>query len=614
MKNIIFIILAGSLLLMTSCGGKGKTNSSFSLSLGAVTSGTPQNGGVIITGRKIDDSAHMQLGFAPGEELSVDLENGVWEFAAVSWVGVGGEMFTGDHNCGYVAPMNLQGGDININFSLSPANCDDIISDGERFSDASHFSSAFPNQFRVLKIRSCLTNPITISGTSCMINGEKGLTKSYKLVFGDSDGIVKSLSSSCYNISNQDDDGDIHHVKIPIGDNNGNVFSYKLRAYTDVNCSGDMVNYRFYDGIFRGLLDENKSSLIDNTLNGEITYLFLEHNPLTQSIDANPLFGFGDLGDEFINTNLDLTASSYSRIVGINAADTRIITVANSTLFSPHEEVMWLSNEEGTMGNACAGFVPGIYAAARVKKIIDSTTIELYEQIDHYILDGGTMDVLALPTGTSLAEATNTTMFCSMQLIKSSNYENLTIDGAGGTTYIKPFPYNKASGVGGVLAIKVKNKLRTEGSNVVISADQKGRAVGETFTYAACPAGKKCAYLGDNNGGGILFINAAHLEIDSTVTNLSSRGAVSGTVGGNGGSILFIGHKIDVNSGKDIQLLASGGDGSSLGGDGGYVNYNYCLSDSTQIGTFSATDVTGGSASTAGLPGNDFSDTSFCPL
>jgi hypothetical protein len=615
MKHIIFILLTSSLLLITSCGGKGKTSSSFSLTLGAVTGAATQNGGVIITGHKLDDSAHIQLGFMPGEELSVELENGVWEFAAVSWAGVNNETFTGDHYCGYVPPIDLQGGEENISFNLSASNCDDVIDSGDRFSDPGHFNSAVSDQFRVLRVRSCLSNPASISSSSCTLAGDKGLTKSYKLIFGDSDGIVKSLSSSCYNIEDQDEVGESHNVKIPIGDSNGNIFSFKIRAFTGLECSGEIVAYPFYDGIFSGLAEENKQSIVDNSLDGDNTYLFLEHNPLTQTIDINPLFGFGNLGEVTLTADFDVPVASYSRIKGINSTDTRLITVDDSSLFLPHEELMWLSNEEGTMGNACSGFTPGIYGHSRIKSIPDSVTIELYEPIDIYNLDSGTTETLALPTGTSLSDATNTSMFCSMQLIKFANYENLTVNGGGGTVFVKPMAYDKANGIGGVLALKVQDTLKTEGSNVTISANEKGRASGDIFNYDACPTDKKCAYLGDNSGGGIIFINAANLEVDGTNTHITSIGANNaGGPGGDGGSILFNGNSVDINATRTLQFFGHGGTGTTLGGNGGSVSYNYCSSVSTNNGVFSTTDISAGTGSPDGSIGIEDNDTSFCPL
>lgn len=614
MKNITLIFTV--LIFVMSCGEKAKTSSSFSISLGALTSGAPQNGGVIITGHKLDDSANIQLGFTPGENLTVELENGMWEFAAVSWVGVNGEMFTGDHNCAYVAPIDLKGGDININFNLSPNVCNNIIAGGERFSESSHFSSADPVQFRVLKIRSCIITPATISGTSCLIGTEVGLTKSYRLVYGDqSDGIVKSLSSSCYNIDDQNEDGETHNIAIPIGDSNGTIFSYKILAFTEDNCGGSVVNYSFDDGIYNGSFIENKNVFVDNTLNGEFTYLFLEHNPLSFSLSHNPLFGFGSLGEVINNTSVQLTVSDYARIKGINSADTRIITVDDTSMFSPHEELMWLSNEEGIGGGDCSDFIPGVYNTVRVRHIIDATTLELYTPINHYKLDDGSIDVLNIPTAGLLTSSTGGSSFCSMQFIKMYNYENFTIDGGGATNFVKPLAYDKANGVGGVLALRVKNKLETMGSNVTISADEKGRASSDTYSYSSCPIGKKCAYLGNSGGGGIIFISAANLDLGAGNTTLTSSGVANGAgAGGSGGSIILKSHSIDLVSATNLQFTASGGNGSTIGGEGGVVQYSFCLNASSIDGSFGVTDVNGGAGSPNGLNGSVFDDTSFCPL
>ncbi len=199
----------------------------------------------------------------------------MWEFAAVSWVGVNGEMFTGDHNSAYVAPIDLKGGDMNICFNLSPNVCDNIVADGKRFSEPSHFSSASSLQFRVLKIRSCIATPTNVSGSSCLSGSDIGLTKSYKLVYGTkSDGFIKSLNSSCYNTNDQNEDGDTHNVAIPIGDSNGSIFFFKILGFTEENCGGDVADFKFEDGIYVGSTIENKNAFVDSSFNNEVTYLF----------------------------------------------------------------------------------------------------------------------------------------------------------------------------------------------------------------------------------------------------------------------------------------------------------------------------------------------------
>lgn len=122
-KTAIFLLFSLSLI---GCGGKkGITKTSLILG-GAIDVVAGQNGGTMVYGRQISGGSEtfaIKLPFAGDLELT----NGTWNFAAVSWDGVGGltatnDILEGTVRCA-VSNVDLIGGEQSVSMSLSSAGC-----------------------------------------------------------------------------------------------------------------------------------------------------------------------------------------------------------------------------------------------------------------------------------------------------------------------------------------------------------------------------------------------------------------------------------------------------------------------------------------------------------
>lgn len=371
LKSFLFMLVC---LLIASCGKSEKVPSTFSLSLGSIVSGAPQYGGILISGRMISQDKHLQMAFRYNEDMVIELDEGVWEFAVIAWEGdsslvEGDRLFTGRHSCAYAPPVELSQADATVNLSLAYNTCADTFAGVERFSDASFMKSSQPNQFREISLRSCSALPTVASGTSCTsaMAQERGLTGSYRIEFGFAQGDVqysKPISSRCLNIDDQDDvtGGDHSYLNIPAGASLGAVFSPMIRAYTDDNCSGDEILYVLGQGLYNGISVADKNVKTDITLGSAIdsdsVIVFFEHNPNSQTVSYNSLFGYGNAGIEVLSSSISQTVSEYKRLTGINSLDPSFITVASTAGFSAHDEFLWLVNEEGATVGCGSDFVP----------------------------------------------------------------------------------------------------------------------------------------------------------------------------------------------------------------------------------------------------------------
>jgi hypothetical protein len=631
LKSFLFMLVC---LLIASCGKSEKVPSTFSLSLGSIVSGAPQYGGILISGRMISQDKHLQMAFRYNEDMVIELDEGVWEFAVIAWEGdsslvEGDRLFTGRHSCAYAPPVELSQADATVNLSLAYNTCADTFAGVERFSDASFMKSSQPNQFREISLRSCSALPTVASGTSCTsaMAQERGLTGSYRIEFGFAQGDVqysKPISSRCLNIDDQDDvtGGDHSYLNIPAGASLGAVFSPMIRAYTDDNCSGDEILYVLGQGLYNGISVADKNVKTDITLGSAIdsdsVIVFFEHNPNSQTVSYNSLFGYGNAGIEVLSSSISQTVSEYKRLTGINSLDPSFITVASTAGFSAHDEFLWLVNEEGATVGCGSDFVPGIYSGNRIKNVVDATTFELYGPFNDYYLEGGSVDTLTIPT--NLANPTNTIDFCSIQMVRVANNSLITISSPGTDTTYDALAYDKANGYGGVLAIKAKVGVKTISSGAFVatlSANEKGRVAGDTFTYAKCPSGKRCAYLGnggvDGAGGGIVMVTTRKLGLYSSDLTITANAHTSSSgLGGTAGTIVIRSDEVEVASGKTLLINAVGGNGTSAGGDGGYISSLYCGAKLSNLGTITP-DVSGGTGTAAGVIGSNVQDSAFCP-
>lgn len=608
MKN--WFLLTFLILQCVSCGtGGGSSSTSFNVTMGAAITGTVnQNGGLVIVGRNNTTNESIALGYRANEDMRITLSNGLWEFAAVGWAGEPGlgasaQIFTGENRCGYSGLIELGGGDVNVNLTLNKNNCSQTFADGEKFAAPSYIEPI--GQFKKMLLRSCLHLPGTISGTSCDGAGGSpvGLTQSYQIVLGAPSSPEfthkKALSSSCQTIN----PATASDIRLPYGNLSGSPFTIKILSFSEPSCSGNPVVYEIKDGLFKGQTIPNMSVKTDSTIYSNEILTLLVHNPDSIQV-TDPLFGFGNYGDQTITSSTpNIAITDYYKITNINALDSALITLDSTTGLNPYDEVVWYVNGQNNGG--CNDFIPGLYGLSRVKDVIDGTQIRLTQEIENYKEVGGGQSLLTLPSAGNLSLAPGSANYCSIQLIKVPHYRNLTFDSTTAAINFSAPAFDYANGKGGVFISKVSGKLKTMGANTIsLNMTEKGRLDSYPMTYPACPAGMRCAKMGNGlnsavRGGGVALIYSKDVELLSPMTVEVSGNALDSE----GGSLIIRSQNItDSSSGSILYIKARGGTNS---GNGGLLSIHYCQSITGFSGYSQDNFATGGTGPTQ-------NDTNFC--
>lgn len=128
MKRLLpLITLCSFLAFFSSCGQKGSTtNANVTIVAGGFTGAIPgQTGGTMLLGYSPSLGASFSKVF---DGTPMELDNGRWDFAAISWSGNGaGDILQGQVRCAISRGNNLTGGEANVALSLSTANCADPL-------------------------------------------------------------------------------------------------------------------------------------------------------------------------------------------------------------------------------------------------------------------------------------------------------------------------------------------------------------------------------------------------------------------------------------------------------------------------------------------------------
>lgn len=123
-KLIVMFLLATSLAV--SCAGKkGKTNSSFKLTLGGISSAYV-SGGLMLYGKMLNGPSRFGKKVDASGTVSLELNNGSWEFFAIAWDGASDMQVASVLRCGKAAGV-FAGGDATVSLNLDNATCNDSI-------------------------------------------------------------------------------------------------------------------------------------------------------------------------------------------------------------------------------------------------------------------------------------------------------------------------------------------------------------------------------------------------------------------------------------------------------------------------------------------------------
>jgi len=629
-SNIKIITFILTVLLFSACGkeGENKSYTRFKIVQSAIQSGIPQNGGILVLGHRLDDAQSFMIGLPdPNFEKILELDKGPWEFYAIGWEGdtsLGGNIqMTGVNRCGYVA-VDMTQNDQDVVFDLNKANCSiPIPGENDLVHDPNYFENFDPNLFRRIQVRSCLNIPTTLTSTSCTVgSGEEGLTKSYRVEypgvfekFNQFFSTESSLTSKCINVPSQ------NILRLPVGSADGGFIEPLLFAYQDVNCQGPPIVYHFHDGFFTGNTEPNKNTKVDPFVNSNYTALFIQHNPQTASVGEffGP-YGFGIDGDQTWSSTppSSITGSpgmtfEEARVIGIDPSNTNFITLdsGEGANFADFDEIIWYVNEEDS--NGCGpDYSAGLFHFNRIKTVSTGVTdrIELIDPITQYRFQDGSIDNLSKPPNSNLSITIPATGFCSIQILRVRNFNNLHLQG----TTIMPNTYDRFNGVGGVLAMKVFNTLSLSGAASVIDTSSTG--IDGTYTVPkSCPTNKHCVFMGDGGfsaserGGGVSLIFARNVDIFQNLNMKSNGDPSGGNPGASAGHLSLHTQALTIGSGSTLLMESHGGAGT--GGDGveGIVDLKYCGGESALNGTKSLSSQDGGGNP---FPAKVIETTNFC--
>lgn len=204
-KNLLFSLFM--LFILSACGGKPASNTTFEIRTASLVSGASALGGIALTGTNGQDSFSVGLSQAQAESFKLELPAGNWSFKAVAWLGQsdGGSGYlpiSGESRCGSVDGKKIEGSEANVSLTLTAAHC-------SSYTDTNGMDFQTPNTFNRVNFQSCLNLPATYNPDGC--NG--GITGPADNMVGESLSLrviipgrssygasLSSLSSRCYNI------------------------------------------------------------------------------------------------------------------------------------------------------------------------------------------------------------------------------------------------------------------------------------------------------------------------------------------------------------------------------------------------------------------------------
>jgi hypothetical protein len=154
-RNMMMRLLSTILftLLLASCAEKKTTGAGFKVTLGAAAlSPTNANGGLVLWGRNTTNQDQFAKVLTPPySNLNLELNNGNWTFAAVSWHKPTGNTLnlSGEVKCA-VTSTAVQGVDVNISLDLNNENCTNSY-----FGPAGFTVGSSPKNFAPIKFFAC---------------------------------------------------------------------------------------------------------------------------------------------------------------------------------------------------------------------------------------------------------------------------------------------------------------------------------------------------------------------------------------------------------------------------------------------------------------------------
>lgn len=281
------------------------------------------------------------------------------------------------------------------------------------------------------------------------------------------------------------------------------------------------------------------------------------------------------------------TLQTFRNISGISGATVTLATPFTSSDYQAHDDVLWHVSGASSGANDCdtvstTNLAIGTFGFARIVSVDTSGhTVTL----DKTITANPSSNIGATTRGHG-----NT--FCDIQLVRLTNFNNLTLDASSAALAIKPPAFNYASGYGGILAFRVAGTLQLAGGNAInLYASGLGRSGGAAGYQGdgAHGAGVAASSSSDDAGGGSAAGGAGG-------GGQGNGGTSSGASAGMSANSLYGSGFLDPHSGR--AAFGGGGGGGGAGATGGGGGGIVMLFASTLSGSTSFSLVADGSAGT----------------
>jgi hypothetical protein len=265
-----FLGLTLILLILGGCSGREAGKTSAKVVLGGIAFGPLTQGGMMIWGRSLTNGQGFSKNVT-SSQLSVELPNGTWEFAAITWEGTNGPM-TGTARCADPGSFELSGGETNVALNFSIAQCNENVfgagtlqatsgiwpevkgvSCGNLFDQAlgpdrqARFDGASAGVFTDCLAGSSISPSMRIILPTSNLGGANGF---------DSFAQEVGLSSACQNLritggfaSSQAAIVGGVQINMPFMNGNETPFPVVIQYFDNAGCTGTKRNYPFRYGV-----------------------------------------------------------------------------------------------------------------------------------------------------------------------------------------------------------------------------------------------------------------------------------------------------------------------------------------------------------------------------
>jgi hypothetical protein len=348
-NKFLIIIFIFSLPTLMSCGkSASKTDAKIYLTNNFIVSG--QAGGVLLFGEH--KTLPIEFTTEVSTSQSITLENGTWNFHAISWEGP--SSFEGTSRCASSGAVEISPSNAAVSLSLSAANCltPPDLTASRIFGDL--FQSSLPDQFKSLTIHTC--DEVDGAGTGCAASATNPITGSFEVVL-TLDPIIPTsppeLTGDCETLSlvTTGEYSRATSGTFPGSTSLPMITTPKIVLHTSTDCTdANPIYYDFYNGIDSHEDQENgNATLISDidTSNADVNHLYIQHNVST----TNSVDGLIIVGD-----NLPASVADYTPITSV---DVDLIGLEdNDVIYLYLNDATCANDAQALLGSVNVGVAP----------------------------------------------------------------------------------------------------------------------------------------------------------------------------------------------------------------------------------------------------------------